>query len=182
MVDLLSVYEREREACFAENSLEILIFSDSHGDTARMRKVIRSHPDAKHVLFCGDGLRDVDALETELKGIVFLSVKGNCDGLFTHFDTPCERLITLSGRKLLMMHGHTHGVKGSYGVAASHAASEGAEILLFGHTHIPYEGRIEVNGKCVHLFNPGSIGTNKYSYGILTFRENGYLFSHGTLI
>ncbi len=126
-------------------------------------------------------MRDVETVEQEFPNLVVLSVKGNCDSLFTHFDTPYERLVTLGGRKLLMMHGHTHGVKGSYGVAAAHAASEGAEILLFGHTHLPYEGKIEVKGRCVHLFNPGSIGAKGESYGILTVRENGYLFSHGTL-
>ena len=161
--------------------MEILIFSDSHGDNSRMRRVILSHPDTTHVLFCGDGLRDVESLELEFRNLVFVSVKGNCDGLLGHFDTPYERIITLAGRKILMMHGHTHGVKGSYGIAASHAASEGADLLLFGHTHIPYEGRMEINERCIHLFNPGSIGTNEYSYGVLTLTENGYLFSHGTL-
>lgn len=164
-------------------SLEILIFSDSHGAVHSMRRVIESHQGATHILFCGDGLCDIDALEKEFPSRVFLSVRGNCDGFLSAFDVPTERVIELCGLRILMMHGHTHGVKGSYGVAASHAAKENADILLFGHTHIPYEGWLTVNEKRIHLFNPGSIGKSergKHCYGVLTVRENGYLFSHGS--
>ena len=79
----------------------------------------------------------------------------------------------------MMMHGHTHGVKGGYGVAAAYAASQGAGVLIFGHTHLPYEGYLDTRDGRVHLFNPGSIGAS--SYGVLTVKENGYLLSHGTL-
>ena len=175
---------RKGSVLCTERALEILIFSDSHGAVSHMRRVIETHPNATHILFCGDGLRDVEAMEKAFPTRVFLSVKGNCDSLFSSFETPYERLITLGGFRLLMMHGHTHGVKGSYGVAASHAAAQSAEILLFGHTHIPYEGWLCVGEKRIHLFNPGSIGTyegSAPSYGVLTIRENGYLLSHGTL-
>ena len=164
--------------------LEILIFSDSHGAAFAMRQVIESHTNATHILFCGDGLRDIATLEEVFPTRVFLSVRGNCDGLLSAFDVPTERLLTLGNLRILCMHGHTHGVKGGYGVAASYAASAGAELLLFGHTHVPYEGRLCVKGKTVHLFNPGSIGRSvdgKSSYGVLTIRENGYLLSHGCL-
>lgn len=186
LFDLLSVYEREREACLDTQNgiLEALIFSDSHGAVHHMRRVINDHPHVTHILFCGDGLRDAEALEKEFPKRVFLTVKGNCDGLLSSFDVPYERLFTLGSLRILMMHGHTHGVKGSYGVAASHAAKQGASLLLFGHTHLPYEGRLDVGENTVHLFNPGSIGASYHgaSYGILTIRDNGYLLSHGTIL
>ena len=183
MVDLLSVYEREREEFSLKRALEILIFSDSHGDVSRMRGVIEKHPNATHVLFCGDGLNDVRVLEKEFSSRVFISVTGNCDGLFSSTSVPYERCFTLGGHRIMMMHGHTHGVKGGYGAIASHAVREGADILLFGHTHIPFEGRMEVGEATVHLFNPGSIGTytaGAPSFGVLVIKENGYLLSHGT--
>lgn len=163
--------------------MEILIFSDSHGALSSMRRVIEAHPGATHILFCGDGIKDITALEKDFPKRVFLSVKGNCDAWFSPGECPTERLFTLGGLRILMMHGHTHGVKGSYGVAASYAAKEGADILLFGHTHLPFEGGLSVKEKRVHLFNPGSIGERggDASYGVLTVRENGYLFSHGHL-
>ena len=164
-----------------ENSLEILIFSDSHGDHFRMRRVIEAHPKATHVLFCGDGLADIAHLEKDFPMRVFISVKGNCDGWLSSLEELDERIFLLGGLRIFMTHGHTYGVKGGYGVAATHAAGAQADVLLFGHTHIPYEGRLTANDRCIHLFNPGSIGArgNEASYGVLTIMENGYLFSHG---
>ena len=159
--------------------MEVLIFSDSHGASYRMRSVIRSHPDATHILFLGDGLGEIEGLEKEFPKRIFISVRGNCDGWFASLDTPTERSLTLGGVSLLMMHGHTHGVKGGYGAAASYAASQNATLLLFGHTHLPYEGYVDTSLGRVHLFNPGSIGAS--SYGVFTVRENGYLLSHGEL-
>ncbi len=164
--------------------LEILIFSDSHGNVAPMRRAIAAHPEAKYVLFCGDGLRDIETVEEAFPEKIFLSVRGNCD-LFLSTDTPTERVFTLGGRSILLTHGHLLGVKGSYGVAASHAHDAGAELLIFGHTHLPYEGRMETGDGVIHLFNPGSIGRaygGAYSYGILTVGDNGYLFSHGSTL
>lgn len=161
------------------STMEALIFSDSHGAYQRMQSAIRSHPDASHVLFLGDGLREIESLEKEFPNRIFLSVRGNCDGWFSNLDTPTERLVTLGGISFLMMHGHTHGVKGGCGVAASYAASQNATVLLFGHTHLPYEGYLDTREGRVHLFNPGSIGAA--SYGVLVLKNNGYLLSHGTL-
>ena len=51
------------------------------------------------------------------------------------------------------------------------AAARGAELALFGHTHVPHA---EQRGK-VFLFNPGSCGrcyTGPDTYGLLTL-ENG---------
>lgn len=149
-----------------------------------MRRAIAAHPQASYVLFCGDGLRDVELLEEEFSKKIFLSVKGNCD-LFVSADTPTERVFTIGGLSILLTHGHLLGVKGSYGVAASHAHDEGAQLLIFGHTHLPYEGRMAFEDRTVHLFNPGSIGRaygGSYSYGILTVGDNGYLFSHGSTL
>ena len=161
--------------------MEILIFSDSHGNVSRMRKVIAEHPNAKHILFCGDGLKDIASLEAEFPKRIFLSVKGNCDGWFSTLEEPDERVFPLGGLRFLMMHGHTYGVKGSYGVAAAQAAKLEADILLFGHTHIPFDGYLAVGDQRIHMFNPGSIGARDgdASYGVLTIQENGYLFSHG---
>ena len=176
--------EKRKGALGTKGILEVLIFSDSHGAYRQMRRVIENHPCASHVLFCGDGLRDVEALEKDFPKQVFVSVKGNCDGLLSYYDAPYERLFTLGELRVLMMHGHTHGVKGGYGVAAAYAASQGATILLFGHTHLPCEGKISIGNEEIHFFNPGSIGCaygSAPSYGVLTVKENGYLFSHGTI-
>lgn len=160
--------------------LEILIFSDSHGSALPMRRAIEAHPMAKYVLFCGDGVRDIAELEQAFPAMIFVSVKGNCDLFVSEDDAPTERIFTLGGLTVLLTHGHLYGVKGGYGVAATYAARAGADLLIFGHTHHPIEGRMSVGDKSIHYFNPGSIGSGERSYGVLTVRENGYLFSHGT--
>ena len=149
-----------------------------------MQRVISAHPTASHVLFCGDGAKDLVKMISLFPKKIFLNVRGNCDGLYGALDVPEERLFTLFGHKILLLHGHTVGVKGGVGFAAAYAAKNGADILIFGHTHLPYEGRVTVGEYDVHLFNPGSIGSPRngsYSYGILTVKENGYLFSHGSI-
>ena len=68
---------------------------------------------------------------------------------------------------MLIAHGHTMHVK--YGLlSAQYRAQEmGADILLFGHTHVPL---VENDGKLI-LLNPGSIGDRSHpTYGVLEWR------------
>ena len=163
--------------------MEAILISDSHGKTDRVRRVLDMHPDATHVLFCGDGLSDIDAVFEEFPRKIFVSVRGNCD-LFSADPAPDERAFSLFGIAVLMAHGHTLGVKGGLGAAARRGAEEKADIFLFGHTHIPTDECFRVGDRTVHLFNPGSLGRpydGRPSFGVLTVRENGYLLSHGYL-
>ena len=162
--------------------MKVLIFSDSHGRELPMRRVIASHSAASYILFCGDGVRDIEMLAQEFPTKIFVSVRGNCDLFISEDDAPTERVIALGGHRIFMTHGHVYGVKGGYGTAVARAAQQGADILIFGHTHLPTEGRMQVGDASVHYFNPGSIGSADHSYGVLTMRENGYLFSHGNAV
>ena len=68
------------------------------------------------------------------------------------------------------------GVKYDLDTIADAAAARGAEVALFGHTHIPHA---EQRGN-VFLFNPGSCGrcyTGADTYGILTTDE-GKVVAH----
>ena len=63
------------------------------------------------------------------------------------------------------------GVKYALDTLTDAAAARGAEVALFGHTHVPHA---EQRSK-VFLFNPGSCGrcyTGPDTYGLLTL-ENG---------
>jgi len=162
--------------------MEILIASDSHGRESNIRKLLQSHPNAAMLLFCGDGLRDLAQLEEEFPGIAFFAVRGNCDLLMAD-DTPTERLLTVGTFRILMMHGHLFGVKGGLGSAISYAKKQQADILLFGHTHEPYEENLSFESQKLSVFNPGSIGKRDcgaFFYGVLEIRNNGFLLSHGS--
>ena len=83
-----------------------------------------------------------------------------------------------------MTHGHTLGVKGGRDELCREAARNGADIVLFGHTHVPSleyieKGSIRGVDKPLVLFNPGSLGDFEGSFGNLSLSDDGFLLSHG---
>ena len=57
------------------------------------------------------------------------------------------------GKKIFMCHGHRYGVKYSYNSIYYRGKEVGADIVLFGHSHLPIIE--ECDG--LTLMNPGSI-------------------------
>lgn len=165
-------------------SSKIVVFSDLHGREDRARALVARHPDADAYLFLGDGLRDLP----ETAGIA--AVRGNCD--FYAGDVPNERLLRFGEYTVMMMHGHTHSVKSGTERAIRYAAERGANILLYGHTHLPEERYLpegyELEGYrlpgAMWIMNPGSLGEprdGKPSYGLLQIRGGQLLLSHGSI-
>ena len=172
----------------------VLILSDSHGHIRNLRTALdRQLRTPDMILFLGDGLRDLGCLGVAEKRISLLAVKGNCDSFsYPEPDDPEERLLTLGSIRILMMHGHTHHVKGGWLPAAAHAARQGADILLFGHTHQPLEEHLSIGTvlggvplqKPLTIFNPGTVGGgwgNDASFGTLTVRGDSFLLGHGRI-
>ena len=104
-----------------------------------MKKALGYHPDAEVVFFLGDGISDLEDIKGE-SPFAIIAVKGNCDPSlsFTARDYQKVESITLEGKKIVLTHGDLYGAK--YGDAGLEALAEsrGTDILLFGHTHIPY--------------------------------------------
>jgi len=134
--------------------MRVLILSDSHGNIAPMLLAAkREKPDA--IIHLGDCWRDGHALQERYPQLPLYQVAGNCD--FT-FLLPRTQTLTLAGHRIVLTHGDQQGVKSSmYGVEAL-AREEDAELLLFGHTHLPY---CDYHGSTL-LLNPGSIGAPRY--------------------
>ena len=167
--------------------MELLIFSDSHGRAENMSIAIDRQVKSPYaILFLGDGARDLDRLF--LVDTPLWAVRGNCDWMSSDLADKTERLLYLEGHTVLMTHGHEFGVKGGLGALIAHAAEVGADIVLFGHTHVPTLQTVAVGeriGKTtlsrpMYLFNPGSIGYDG-SFGTLTIKEDTVLFGHGSL-
>ena len=171
--------------------MELVIFSDSHGRCDGMQAALSKQlrpPQA--VCFLGDGLRDTEMLCKERT--MLYAVRGNCDW-WMHADVPTERTVVLEGHKLLLTHGHLYGVKGDIGALAAHASRIDADIVLFGHTHVPCNTVIPVGERIgdvtlsrpMYLFNPGSIGHNEdgkgCAFGTLLLSGDTVLFSHGRI-
>ncbi len=169
-----------------------LILSDSHGHPEAITEAIRrTRPTG--ILFAGDGLRDLTHSNLPCP---LWAVRGNCDCLMTPLVTngslvepPEEELFCLEGLRVLLLHGHRYGVKSGLGFAIAQAARREVDILIFGHTHIPYEHRLVPDmpegaalRKPLFLFNPGSIGDSRTpTFGTLTLRGGVPLFGHGQL-
>jgi len=107
------------------------------------------------LIHCGDGVRDLEAIEGELlrrnPHIRIYAVRGNCD--LTAFQYPGTETANLNGVRALITHGHLYGVKHGLGPLAKAAADIGARLAFFGHTHQPLAK--EKHG--VKLINPGSL-------------------------
>lgn len=149
-----------------------LIFSDSHGRIENALEVIRQHPEAEAVFHCGDIMNDADRLRRATPHPVAI-VRGNGD---YGPDLPQEVVTVFAGKKFAMCHGHRHGVYGTLDILKFWGSEKEADIVLFGHTHIPFVEQ----GHSLTLINPGSISRPrqkgyKPSYAIIDIDEKGEL-------
>lgn len=145
--------------------MNVLVVSDSHGKVDKLIQAVEQvHPG--YVLHLGDCQRDLEKLRQAFPMLPMEGVPGNCD--YGSFDQP-ERLIELGGVRILMLHGHTRGVKSDVMRAVWAARECGAQVLLFGHTHRP----LVDNAGALLVLNPGAAGDPLHpTCGILTI-ENG---------
>jgi len=143
--------------------MRILVMSDSHGNTGAMLKaVVRESPDM--ILHLGDHDKDCAVIEEDHPEIPLRSVRGNCDRSSTGLDRD---QFTLCGKLFFMTHGNLYRVKTGFSSVIEAAARRGADVLLFGHTHIPH---YSVQDKTT-IVNPGSIGTGGKTYAVLDLRD-----------
>lgn len=160
--------------------MKLLIFSDSHGDERKMDTAIRNHRDADVLIHLGDGSREFNILCGEHPEKQHICVCGNGEDPLGR--DPLPALVTeIGGHRILITHGHRYSVKSSMDRLMEEAFRRNADIVLFGHTHVPLEKYITCGPYPLWLFNPGSISRpieGKGSYGILDIRKNGVLFSH----
>jgi len=124
-----------------------------------MLRVVRAeNPD--QVLHMGDHDSDCDEIRRAFPTLPVRAVRGNCD-LYSHEDT--EALLVFQGRKILITHGQRYQVKMGTELLLAAAESAGADLVIFGHTHIP----ICTAESGILMINPGSVRFSR-TYGVLT--------------
>jgi len=148
--------------------MRFLVFSDSHKYTNGMDKAIEAHKDITHIIHCGDVASDCEYLETVYENTHSVcAVCGNND-FFSSY--PANRIIKCENRLIYLTHGHNERVKTSPVGLLNAAKANGADLCIYGHTHVQnYE---EING--IKILNPGSIGYAQKKYAVVEI-SNGQI-------
>lgn len=151
--------------------MRIIVISDSHAVTRNIDYALQAHPDARHVFFLGDNVRDIENIKMYHPDRSFHIVHGNCDygSIYPSIDS-----LTLGGKKIIYTHGHNFAVKSGSSVLIDKARNACADIVLYGHTHI---AKIEYSDG-VYAVNPGSVAHSREgsnSYAVIDILDNGIM-------
>lgn len=140
--------------------MNYLIVSDTHGNIENLEMVIDfCGTQISGIIHCGDGVRDIAAITMKRISIPsYYSVKGNMDA---NSNAPLIATLGIDNKKILVFHGHTVNIETILDDTAVMAKKEQAQVVLFGHTHIPLYKRC--NG--VLIINPGSLGKPRACWG-----------------
>lgn len=145
--------------------MRILVLSDSHSDVSSLKYAVDNEPSAEAVLFLGDGLRDFEEIKNKRAGVYCSAVRGNCDSAFCPY--PLFSQEALGGKTIYMSHGQSEHVKYGIEELKSTARLYGADIALYGHTHVPF---VDYDDG-LYIMNPGSVREN--SCGIIDITDSG---------
>ncbi len=124
------------------------IISDTHGNNDSIEKAVSIAQKMDMWLHLGDCEPDAEYLQS-LVDVPVYGVAGNCD--WPMKSTCYERIVEAEGHKIFMTHGHNYGVRYTQENVMEAAASQGADIALYGHTHI-----VDYRIGPPLLLNPGS--------------------------
>lgn len=157
--------------------MKILVFSDSHGNSLRIKKAISDHEAGCNlIIHLGDGRADMEYVSQFYPEIPCIMISGNSESRKRD-----EKIVEIGGIKIICIHGHTFNVKKDINEAQLYAKNAGADILLYGHTHFADDTlSCFDDGRRIRSFNPGSIGKGyPPSYGIIIIPKDGIaLTSH----
>ena len=147
--------------------MKIGLVSDSHGWMDCLRSAVDQMGEVDAIFHMGDCIADARVMKTWTAAPVFM-VKGNMDA---YDEGNLIVKTTLGGKTILSCHGHRYNVKSEYNTLRYKALEEGADIVLFGHTHIPM---IDESPELL-MVNPGSVALphmgGEKTFGILTIED-----------
>lgn len=143
--------------------IKLLILSDSHGDISTLESILKKEKNIDAVIHLGDGGTNMWDIRELTQSVPVYQCQGNCDSSLYNFSP--ELNFTSGSKKIMACHGHRYNVKSGLNTIYFAAKEKGADICLYGHTHIPnneyYAG--------IHLFNPGAVKDGRY--GIIEIDE-----------
>lgn len=148
--------------------MRIGIMSDSHGEYESVKRAVNTMRNVDLILHGGDNYNDAEKLRKEIN-VEIIGVKGNTDFLIHE---PSEKIIEIHKRKIFLTHGHKYDVKSDLNRLYYRASELNADIVVFGHSHIP----IYLEESNIVFINPGSTsrprGGSRPSIAILELKNN----------
>lgn len=141
--------------------MKILVVSDSHGRHTYLERVIERVGEIDLFIHLGD----LEGGEEHIRKIVPCPVEmvsGNND-YFTSIER--EKVIDIGSYRVFLTHGHRYRVNYEVETVKEAAAQRFADIVMFGHTHIPM---IDQSNPIIAI-NPGSISQPRQEGRIPTF-------------
>lgn len=129
--------------------MKILVLSDTHGNTANIIEYLQRAEQFDKLVHLGDNTEDGRNIASAT-GIEAILIKGNCD--YSDEINPEEQLLEIEGVHIFATHGHNYGVKRDLTSIFYRGKEVGADMVLFGHTHIS----LSIEHEGISLFNPGS--------------------------
>ncbi len=152
--------------------MKIIVISDSHNNLYALKKVFDNYH-ADLYIHLGDGERELDNICLLNPDKQIYHVKGNCDFASLSSD---ELLLCPDDKNVIFaVHGHMYNVKYSLENLKAAARRQGANIVLYGHSH---ERHNEYDDG-LYILNPGSVSCprdgSKPSFGIIELLPNGII-------
>ena len=147
----------------------IIVVSDTHRDYKSLERLVLMHKKTADLfIHLGDGAQELAAVKKIYPNVKWLQTPGNCD--YASGEASVGFYGCMKAR-IFYTHGHIYCVK--YGLDALLTAGQevGANMILYGHTHIPHvkhENR-------VYLMSPGSLGQPRgggRTYGVLDVSDS----------
>jgi putative phosphoesterase len=144
-----------------EKKMKVLIVSDTHGRNHCLIDTINRVGPIDLLVHLGD----IENGEEYILSMITCPaefVSGNND----YFNgLPKDKLIQIGRYKVFLTHGHRYGVNFSTGNIVEEAKKRKADIVMFGHTHVPI---IDLTGN-VWTINPGSLALPRQNGRVPTY-------------
>jgi putative phosphoesterase len=159
--------------------LRLAVVADTHSQPhpAAIGRLRALAPAA--ILHAGD-IGDLDVLDRLAEVAPVIAVRGNIDERVSDVPDSIDVDIRAGGDsalKLLLMHIAVHGPR-IRADAARRAERSGAQMIVCGHSHVPFVGR----DRGLVVFNPGSIGPRRFHlpivFGVLEIAAGKLSFRH----
>jgi hypothetical protein len=128
--------------------MRIGVVSDTHRNVSSIELLGEKIKAVDVVIHLGDNVDDISIIKKHFKGKL-INIKGNCD---FSVRTPNDLVEDVGGKKIFLTHGHKYSVKENLYKLRYKALETGANIVLYGHTHI---AKIDFE-EGIWYINPGS--------------------------